>query len=377
MRPLSTLLLLSLASTGHAACLEIKNDPRSILSLPEGYRYKILMTAGDELSDGNKFRHKPDLNVYLPLKGERALLLQSHELAADREPQWGSGAITRHYLEGDRIIDSRVIADGMRYNCSGSLTPWGTVFTAEEYPRDPPERHKDEGYIFEVDPITGDKRRHDAFGRFSHETAVVIPDGSVLLTEDLRGGFLYRFVPDKKDDYSSGKLSAYNKEKKAWIPVADPFRATRSAQDAGATPFNRLEDLEIAPDGRSVVFTETGDPYPMATDVLGRIHKLDLETWSLATFAEGDGKLMANPDNLAYDGKGRLWVTEDQFGKHFKKFGMNELLVFEPDGKGCAFARTFNECEPTGPVFDPAGKRLFLNLHCSDQKDRALVITGF
>ncbi|MGV9210792.1 PhoX family protein [Micromonospora sp. RB23] len=138
---------------------------------------------------------------------------------------------------------------GTLNNCSGGVTPWGTVLSGEEnfnqyfvgadaapadlkpkldrygistasrYPsgsrkweraderfdlaRHPNEAHRF-GWVVEIDPFDPESRprKHTAMGRFKHEGAnvIVAKDGHVVayMGDDERFDYLYKFVSDKK-----------------------------------------------------------------------------------------------------------------------------------------------------------------------------------
>ncbi|WP_422737859.1 PhoX family protein [Micromonospora sp. WMMD729] len=138
---------------------------------------------------------------------------------------------------------------GTLNNCSGGVTPWGTVLSGEEnfnqyfvgadaapaelkpkldrygistasrYPsgsrkweraderfdlaRHPNEAHRF-GWVVEIDPFDPESRprKHTALGRFKHEGAnvIVAKDGHVVayMGDDERFDYLYKFVSDKK-----------------------------------------------------------------------------------------------------------------------------------------------------------------------------------
>lgn len=354
------------------------NDAGAFLDLPPGYRYSVLLESGQRMADGRSFPFRPDLNVYVPLPGNRGLLIVSHELAADFRKEWGPGALTKHYLIDGNIKESRLLAEGMRNNCSGSLTPWGTVLTNEEFPREPYENYPDEGYVWEVDYVTGEKWRRDGLGRFSHESSVVAPDGFVYMTEDFSEGLLYRFVPKNKGDLSAGRLEVYRRDQKNWVAVDDVYHARAEGAVRGGTPFNRLEGLALSPGGRFLYISETGEKDPKKKDPYGRIYKMSLKDFSLSVFFEGSGSTMSNPDNIVFDQRGSLWTLEDQFSANIKKHGGNEVWVIRPNGQPCLFGRFRDDsCEATGPEFTPDGKSLFLNIQCDNQPDKTIKITGF
>ncbi|NHU84679.1 PhoX family protein [Kocuria sp. JC486] len=130
---------------------------------------------------------------------------------------------------------------GTQNNCSGGVTPWGTVLSGEEniqnvlsgpettentrygLPTEPPERRWDLvdprwdgnnegyenevnrfGYVVEIDPSDPSSTpvKHTALGRFKHEGAnvYVAGDGTVVAYsgDDERFEYLYKFVAEDK-----------------------------------------------------------------------------------------------------------------------------------------------------------------------------------
>ncbi|AWB65740.1 cell surface protein [Saccharobesus litoralis] len=134
---------------------------------------------------------------------------------------------------------------GTAANCFGSMTPWDTPLTSEEWTIDDdldrtsagwntrpnnfqqsqltkfvdfdadgsdfpnPYRY---GYIVEIKDPTEAKPepvKHFTIGRVEHENSVVMPDRkTVYTTQDDTGGLLLKFVADQAEDLSSGTLYA-------------------------------------------------------------------------------------------------------------------------------------------------------------------------
>jgi hypothetical protein len=186
-----------------------------------------------------------------------------------------------------------------------------------------------------------------------------------------------------------------------------------AANAAGATCTARPEDTEIAPDGSLyVAFTSGGisksdgspdirifrGPDGNTAYEYGWIMRL-VETgndpaamsfkWEImATGGEpaAGGAGFANPDNLAFDGKGNLWIVTDMSTDTLNQavpanriapngvllsqsklrglFGNNTVWCMPLDGDSAGQAFLFAigpvECEITGPVFTTDNKTLFL-----------------
>ncbi|HVS17158.1 MAG TPA: alkaline phosphatase PhoX, partial [Planctomycetota bacterium] len=198
-------------------------------------------------------------------------------------------------------------------NCSGGVTPWGTVLTAEEnyqdyvpeavdargdlgigrysigmsqegggtelpaYFRglgaacDPPCDGRDFGWIGEVDPARGTLRKLHRLGRFRHENAAVCCRAGAALVvyqgDDRRGGHLWRYesaalVHDPRDAgnsalFDQGTLSVARFAADGtgiWVPLAPSTRLARPRPSACAggtlwVPERRSVEVGQAPTG--------------------------------------------------------------------------------------------------------------------------------
>ena len=118
--------------------------------------------------------------------------------------------------------------DGLWITCAGSITPWSTHLSSEEY--EPDARFPNRGllpafstnlydsptaakpyhygYIPEV-TLDGSIVKHYSMGRFSHELAEVLPDERTVYFGDDGGNTgMFMYVADTKGDLSSGTLYA-------------------------------------------------------------------------------------------------------------------------------------------------------------------------
>lgn len=129
-----------------------------------------------------------------------------------------------------RNVDFREV-QGTWTNCFGTVSPWGTPLTSEEYEPDAKTwftagkggagrmttylghfgnayRY---GYIVEINEPQGDPTptKRYAMGRFSHENSVVMPDEqTVYMSDDGTGTVFFKFIADEPGDLSAGTLYA-------------------------------------------------------------------------------------------------------------------------------------------------------------------------
>jgi putative membrane-bound dehydrogenase-like protein len=211
-------------------------------------------------------------------------------------------------------------------------------------------------------------------GRQAHENVAIKSDQSVAYWggDDITNGFIYKFIPTAPGNFSSGNL--YVLETSAalgtgmWKQIANTTKAERNntialSTTAGAYNFQRIEDVEIGPDGK-IYFasTATGRIYRF-TDAGTSVSNLGVFVESTNYDTDGSGPFAPAkfewPDNLAFDGEGNLWVLQDG--------GDNHIWVVSPAHTAAApaikvFANTPRGSEPTGITFSPDYKFMFISL---------------
>ncbi len=322
-------------------------------------------------------------------------------------------------------------AIGTNGNCAGGITPWGTIFTCEENyhnywgERDletgertnswlkwhhiydyPPEHY---GWVVEVDPRTGDAKKHVALGRCAHEcaTIVVLDDGRfvVYTGDDKRGECLYKFISSEPGSLENGTLYVANTDEGRWISLDYDTQEVlqqnfknqtevltylrKAAKLVGGSPLDRPEDIEIDPLTGNVLVALTKN-YP-AGNYYGQIMKVEegegkydsLSFTSEAFLAGGEETGFAAPDNMEFDKAGNLWFTCDVPGGHMNNEEIPQYLPFKNNalfvlmrngpqsGEVIRVASAPTDAEFTGPFFSPDGKTLFLSVQHPGERSRS------
>ncbi|MCV2885957.1 DUF839 domain-containing protein [Aestuariibacter sp. AA17] len=197
--------------------------------------------------------HNPDFNGFVQTAPGEGYLYTNWELIPG-----GMSRLKIKKQEGQWIVQEAMMVDfssvqGTAANCFGSVSPWGTPLTSEEWVllddrnststadwNNPDLETKDAdsdyvvkamgayvngntgatdlpnpyryGYIVEITDATAAAPKpvkHFTLGRVQHENSVVMPDErTVYTTQDDTGGVLLKFVADQAQDLSSGTLYA-------------------------------------------------------------------------------------------------------------------------------------------------------------------------
>ncbi|MHA3789216.1 alkaline phosphatase PhoX [Flavobacterium hauense] len=370
-----------------------------LIIAPE-FRYQLLFKEGSAyMTGGGNVPGNHDFTGYVPTSGSSTV----GHLSINQENTPGGVSMLNIHLDEQTklwVVDDSKMVDMYNTdlvttsrNCSGGITPWGTVITTEEDTAlgdANGDGYEDLGWFVEIDPTTASvmeygnnkKEKLWALGRMNHENIAITADGSTgYYGEDGGTHCVYKFVADTPGNFTSGKvyvlkmdLILSNDEPSSptatWIQVPNTTQADRNnlrsvAQTLGGTNFNGVEDCEISPIDGKIYFTSKGK---------NRIYSFrdnGITISEFETFAGDMSYTIAGPngpvnepwadgnDNLTFDDKGNLWVLQDG--------GLNYIWVIRPNHtqsnpKIELFASMPAGSEPTGLTFTPDYKYGFFSV---------------
>ena len=321
-------------------------------------------------------------------------------------------------------------------------TPWGTFITAEEsWCTNAAGCNSTYGRLFELrNPLTApgitgapsaaanagaDFVHRNVVPRTSHEGIQFDKAGNMYFIDELNGGAIYRYTSaapmskvmnGKADYFAAGQTSVLRVGDGAtpnatgaytWVPITDALGAplpgalsitdangvtsvdARNTTDKAAfkgTDYQRPEDLQITKEkGREVLY--------VATTTTHEVYRLDLKAQTISVYADrattdlatgtavGDG--LANPDNLAVDHDGNIYIVEDRNGGVdddiwlAKDRNDDGDLLDAGEGIGRWASNGTVGSEFTGLYFDPFDEhRAWVNIqHPASGNDRTMELT--
>ena len=331
----------------------------------------------------------------------------------------GNSGVRRLDLATGQAVS--IVAPGTQGFASGDAsrwTPFGTYLTGEESWG----AGSTKGRLFEVtNPLAAPGSvnfvERNVIPRVAHEGLSFDKQNNMYFIDELNGGSVYKYTSATPTEGSTffeagqtfvlkvgagGNFEATGGA--TWVPITNATGGAlagiptvvvngqtvidgRAAADVvGGTAFNRPEDLEMKTlaNGQQILFfnaTDTHKTFSIGLD--------GATTATVKLFASRDsinaltglavGSQFANPDNLAIDAEGNIYIVEDQPG------GQADIwFALDADGDGVAesigrwASLSTLGAEPTGLYFDPFNPNVaYINVqHADSDVDRTIQITA-
>jgi len=407
------------------------NELNSPWQVPAGVSYTNLTSLHEIEADASQSTVRvPGLGTGASMTDMSAFDPTGRYIFLPHETQCGSG-LTRYDTLSDKATN---LFRGDQAGCNvvpdwshdfGALdpatwTPVNTILVAEEW--------SGQGRMFEVvNPMADVNAGEDvivnelnSIPNVSHEGLRFNHAGTALyfIDED-RSGSVYKFVPSVAGDYSKGQsfvlvvdafdgdpsinwdagvnATAVRTGMASWVPltdpdgavlpgISDPFdNATRggraAANDANGTPFGRPEDVEVGylRDGNEALyFNATSENSVYSVEEMGNGKAMVRLAAGPATplnlgYAPTTGTI-SDPDNLAQDALGNIYVVEDK--PNGDNVGGDVWFLRDSDGDGVAesmdhfMSLQVKGAENTGMIFSPVNPTQFIiNVQHPDSTD--------
>lgn len=310
-----------------------------------------------------------------------------------------------------------LVAPGTQGFVSGDAsrwTPWGSYLTAEESWG----ANSTKGRLFELtNPVTatgtGDSNfvQRSVIPHVSHEGLAFDTNNNLYFIDEFNGGSIYKYVSANPnatngDDYFSagqtfallvnGGNNADATGAFSWAAITDAnggalpssvlasdglIDGRLSADNVLATNYQRPEDLEVKTlnNGDQILF--------VATTTTDEVYSFNLANNTANLFVNSStidqatglavGGVFNNPDNLAIDAEGNIYIVEDQPGGQadiWFAWDANNDGVAESVGRWASLST--EGAEPTGLYFDKFNPNIaYVNVqHPTSLDDRTIMI---
>ncbi len=399
------------ANDKHIGCFTsvIATPQLDTINIPQSHGFQFVVSSGDPyIGAAGNVSTNFDFTGYVPLSNNS----RQGYLSINYETNPGGVGVSNiRFDNADGLwkVDSIkpvnfASVSGTASNCSGTVTPWGTVITCEEQMTTNDvnaDGYFDIGWNVEINPATKTVVRNQklwAMGRMSHENVVVASDRkTVYQGEDDGFGCVYKFVADVAENLSSGKLYVlkltsvtadtnirvyrnFNAEGEpvgstaTWVEVPNTTIAERNnvkakAIELGGTLFNGIEDVEISPLDGKIYFAVKANPF----NRVYRFKDNGTTATEFETFVGGsstnyrmnvggreiDEDWSVGNDNLTFDDRGNLWVLQDGGRDHVWVVRPNHT---QANPKVELFMVTPSGSEPTGMTFTPDYRYMFISI---------------
>jgi secreted PhoX family phosphatase len=237
---------------------------------------------------------------------------------------------------------------------------------------------------------TGAATARPALGSKAHEGQAFDSDGNyygISESSPPSGGYIYKFVPDVPGDLSAGRLFALkitapgptpDTGGATWVLLSRKgvkMNADSVATLAGATGYNRPEDLVLSSGGTSVGSGPFAIVLYAAVTADNRVIGIDLKSLGNSAFVFDFVRAGVNapadfefPDNLVLDPGGALFITEDpgRAGTTGRGDDIWAAIAGATERDAASQVGRFaslTDCsaEPTGIYFNVTGTQLFVH----------------
>jgi hypothetical protein len=352
--------------------------------------------------------------------------------------------VQRHDLvtgETETLWQAPASGPGYRSFDAMFWTPWGTLITAEEnWSTAVAGSTSPYGRLFELrnpidapgiaGPLTASSNdgadfvHQNVIPRVSHEGIQFDGDRNMYFIDELDGGNIYKYTSSASfGDLQSGKRGYFSAGQTfvlrvgngavpnatgsyAWIPITDeagnalPGALTITDQN-GVTSVDGRNTTNLAafkgtdymrPEDMQIQRVSGTDHLYFTTTTTHEIYRMDLRRNLISVFADRTtvdlatgvavGPALANPDNLAIDHDGNIYIVEDRNGAVDDDIWLARDVNKDGDlnDEGEGLARWASNGTPgsefTGLYFDPTNKRrAWVNIqHPASGNDRTIQI---